>query len=344
MNNLKYLEVDKSIILENGLILQSPTIAYHTYGTLNEGKSNVVWVCHALTANSDVFDWWRGLFGEDDLFNPKGHFIVCANILGSHYGTTGPLSVKPDSGQPYYHDFPEVTIRDMVALHIELANHLKVKTIELLIGGSMGGHQALEWAIIEPDRIKNLCAIATSAIISPWAAALNASQRMAIEVDPTWPNSSDNAGIEGMKVARSMALLSYRNYGTYNNSQQQDSKDDTYQTKAASYQAYQGLKLSKRFNAFSYWHIAKAMDSQNVGRKRGSVESALSVISARTLVISIEGDLLFPYQDQKLISDNIIGAEIINVKSQYGHDGFLLETKQIGDALRYFMEGASVVQ
>ena len=344
MNSLTHLQLDKSINLENGSKLKDPIIAYHTYGKLNKDKSNVIWVCHALTANSDVFEWWKGLFGYDNLFNPKDHFIVCANILGSHYGTISPLSDNPITGQPYYHDFPEVTIRDMVALHIELANHLRIKTIELLIGGSMGGHQALEWAIIEPDRIKNLCAIATSAIISPWAAALNASQRMAIENDNTWLENHTNAGINGMRVARSIALLSYRNYTTYDLSQKQESLDNVYQTKAASYQAYQGLKLSKRFNAFSYWHIAKAMDSHNVGRQRVSVEDALASIKARTLVISIEGDLLFPFQDQKLISDNIPDAEIIVVNSQFGHDGFLLETEQISNALKYFMEMAFVVE
>jgi len=337
MTNAKSLQLDKPYRLESGAVISKPRIAYHTYGTLNADASNVIWVCHALTANSEVFDWWNGLFGEDKIFNPNKHFIICANILGSHYGTTGPLSENPDTGTPYYHDFPTLTIRDIVGLHIELADHLNINKIKLLIGGSIGGHQTLEWAIMQPDRILNMCAIATSPIISPWASAFNQSQRMAIETDPTWNNSDDQAGIEGMKVARSIALLSYRNYQTYDQSQQQDNHDDTYQTRAASYQEYQGLKLSKRFNAFSYWHISKAMDSQNVGRNRDSIQTALSYIKARTLILSLEEDILFPYQNQKLIADNIIGAEHSIIKSTYGHDGFLLETEQIGNTLRNFL-------
>ena len=337
MSTLKEYKLTKAYSLENGAIISNPTIAYHTYGSLNEDGSNVVWVCHALTANSDVMDWWKGLFGEENLFNPQEHFIVCANILGSHYGTTGPLSENDDTREVYYHNFPQITIRDMVGLHIELAKHLGVDSIHLLIGGSVGGHQALEWAIIEPDRMKQLCLVATSAVITPWAAAHNASQRMAIEADPTWANSSDKAGMEGMKVARSMALLSYRNFESYHQSQQQDAAHGLYQTKAASYQAYQGLKLSKRFNAFSYWHIAKAMDSHNVGRGRGSVVKALSTIRARTIVITIQDDVLFPLQDQEQIANHISGAEHLIINSIYGHDGFLLETKRLSDVLKAFL-------
>ncbi len=342
MEAVKQLQLSKPFLLESSDTLSNPTVAYHTYGKLNKDASNVVWVCHALTANSDVFDWWQGLFGEQDLINPNDYFVVCANILGSHYGTTGPLSTNPDTEQPYYHDFPNITVRDMVGLHRELADHLGITTIELLIGGSIGGHQALEWAIIEPRRFNNLCLIATSPAISPWAAAFNASQRMAIELDPSWVESNDNAGIEGMKVARSMALLSYRNFGTYNQTQQQESVDNTYQTKAASYQAYQGLKLSKRFNAYSYWHIAKAMDSHNVGRNRKSIEEALALVVAKTLVLTIQDDVLFPYADQKMIADHISGARHEVIDSFYGHDGFLLETTKISNVLRDFLVEAVV--
>ncbi len=205
-----------------------------------------------------------------------------------------------------------------------------------MIGGSVGGHQALEWAIMDPDKFDKLCLVASSAVISPWAAAFNQSQRMAIEVDPTWKLSHKDAGSEGMKVARSMALLSYRNYGTYQQSQQEKTNDALYQTKAASYQAYQGLKLSRRFNAFSYWHIAKAMDSQNIGRNRGEPSEILSTIKAKTLIISIENDLIFTLNEQEFLAEYIPHAIHRMISSDYGHDGFLLETEKISRVLREF--------
>jgi len=332
------LKLEKSIQLESGLSLVNPEIAYHTYGTLNKDKSNVVWITHALTANSDVYDWWKGLVGPTDFINEKEHFIVCANVLGSHYGTTAPLSDNQETGEPYYHSFPEFTIRDIVKLQIELADHLKIDSVYLLMGGSMGGHQALEWAIIQPNRIEHLAVIAASAIHSPWGVAFNESQRWAIENDPTWKLSKDNAGIEGMKAARSLALLSYRNFKTYQKTQQPSSEDLIFPDRASSYQKYQGEKLAKRFNAFSYWYLSKAMDSQNVGRDRGGIEAALATVTAKTLVVSLEDDVLFPISDQLRLVKGIPNAVHQFIPSFYGHDGFLIETKNITKALKTFLK------
>src|SRR5690606_7210777 len=143
----------KTFKLESGKRIKNLEIAYHTYGKLNSEKDNAVWVCHALTANSDVFEWWPGLFGEKDLFNPKDHFIICANIIGSPYGTTSPLGINPATNQPYYLSFPQFSVRDIAAAHQLLADHLGIKKIAVAIGGSLGGQQALEWAIADPDRI-----------------------------------------------------------------------------------------------------------------------------------------------------------------------------------------------
>ena len=154
--NMEYLTVREPFPLESGVSLPEVEIAYTTHGTLNKEQDNVIWICHALTANADPAEWWPGLVGEGKLFNPKDHFIVCANMLGSCYGTTGPVSVDPRSGQPYHGDFPLITIRDMVRAHILLRRHLGIEKIELAIGGSMGGQQVLEWAIMEPDHVKRL--------------------------------------------------------------------------------------------------------------------------------------------------------------------------------------------
>jgi homoserine O-acetyltransferase/O-succinyltransferase len=316
--------------LESGRTLPGFTLAYQTFGKLNEDKSNVIWVCHALTANSDAADWWDSLIGEDKLFKPSEHFIVCANVLGSAYGSTGPLSVNPDTGLQFFHDFPELTIRDLVNSLVELRKFLNIESIQLLIGGSLGGQQALEWAIIEPNLIKNLALIATNAIHSPWGIAFNESQRLAIKADRTWFNYSEDAGLKGLKAARAIALLSYRNYNTYQATQSPNKESEK---PAISYQNYQGEKLVARFNAFSYWILSKAMDSHDVGRNRGGMDDALSQILAKTVVLAITSDILFPPSESVFVSGRIKNAVYEEIDSLYGHDGFLIEGEKISRAL-----------
>jgi homoserine O-acetyltransferase/O-succinyltransferase len=333
---------DEQFALESGAVLPRLDIAYHTYGTRAADDSNVVWVCHALTANSDVLDWWAGLFGESNLFDPKRHFIVCANNLGSCYGTTGPASIDPTRGVPYYHQFPLVTIRDMARAHDLLRQHLGIRHIGLLVGGSQGGQQALEWAIEQPTLIGQLALIATNAVHSPWGVAFNESQRMAIAADPTWVQSVASAGLAGMKVARSIALLSYRGYHTYSEGQQPDRPDQIEDFPAASYQRYQGEKLARRFNAFSYWALSKAMDTHNVGRRRGPIESVLASIDIPTLVVAVSTDMLFPPAEQVFLAKNIPNATFRSIDSYYGHDGFLTETAALSQIFEEFLTEKSM--
>ena len=329
---------EKPFKLESGRELPELEIGFHTYGTLNKKRDNVVWVCHALTANSDVFDWWKGLFGENDYFNPGDHFIVCANILGSPYGSVNPLSINPVTGHPYYLAFPQFTIRDIVKAHQLLAEHLRINHIEILLGGSLGGQQASEWAIMEPDRIKNLILIATNARHSAWGVAFNESQRLAITADRTFYANTPNGGAKGLKAARSIALLSYRNYKTYGITQQEDEDNITDNYKASSYQNYQGEKLVNRFNAYSYWYLSKCMDSHNVGRGRHGVEKALSFIKARTLVIGIKSDVLFPIEEQQYLFSHIPKSAFAELESFYGHDGFLIETGILTNIITSFFK------
>lgn len=324
--------------LENGKKLRNLEIAYQTYGKLNAKKDNVIWVCHALTANADVLDWWKGLFGNNDLFNPDEHFIICANVLGSNYGTTNPLSVNPVTGQPYYLAFPEFTIRDLVAAHRLLASHLGIQDIKVLIGGSLGGQQALEWAIMDNKTIENLILVATNAVHSPWGIAFNESQRLAISTDRTFYAQQPDGGLKGLKAARSIALLSYRTYEAYSATQLESVNDKTGSFRAASYQNYQGEKLCKRFNAYSYWYLSKAMDSHNVGRNRKSIVDALALVKANTLVIGIENDVLFPLCEQDFLAKNIPGAALQSINSAYGHDGFLIETDILTNIIGTFLK------
>lgn len=225
----------------------------------------------------------------------------------------------------------------MIRAYQQLKDFLGIRKIHIGIGGSMGGQQLLEWAIEEPGLFEFIFPIATNAVHSSWGIAFNESQRLSIECDISWKEKKDNAGIDGMKVARSIGLISYRNYITYNASQSEDANEKTENFKTAGYQRYQGEKLAKRFNAFSYYFLSKSMDSHNVGRSRGSIEEALQQIKAKTFVIGITTDILFPITEQKFIAENIPGAQYKTIHSNYGHDGFLLESEQIGIIINYFL-------
>ena len=328
---------DAPFTLEAGRTLPAFHLAYTTQGDLNLNKENVVWIFHALTANSDATEWWSGLVGDGKIFNPAEHFILCVNMPGSCYGSTGPLEMDVEEPEISFHNFPFFTIKDMVAVYERLRIHLGIEKIHVGIGGSMGGQQLLEWAVTSPNLFEYIFPIATNAQHSPWAIAINESQRLSIELDPSWPESNAGAGMEGMKVARSVALLSYRNYITYNAGQQEASNETFDNFRTASYQKYQGLKLAKRFNAFSYYFLSKGMDSHNVGRGRESVENALAGINSKALVIGISTDILFPIIEQQRIATSIPKAEFATIHSDYGHDGFLLEFERISTLIEDFM-------
>ena len=379
---MHYFTYEHPFELENGGILPGVTVAYHTYGRLNADASNVVWVCHALTANSDVAHWWTGVVGEKGAIRPEEYFIVCANILGSCYGSTGPLSVDPgkagrqpvpvsvdpgeagrqpgpvsedpgkagrqpgpggtgngkaelQEGESYYADFPPVTIRDMVRAHMLLRQHLGIGKIHLLMGGSMGGYQALEWALMEKEVIGQLFLIATSPAESAWGIAVHTAQRMAIEADSSWRDANPEAGIRGLKAARAIGILTYRNYGIMVQKQTDPDAEKLDGFKAASYIEYQGDKLADRFFASCYWLLTKSMDSHNLSRGRGGdIEAVLKNISQRTLLIGITSDILCPVEEQRHMAAHLPDATLIEIDSAYGHDGFMVEGEKIANHLR----------
>ncbi|BDC97915.1 homoserine O-acetyltransferase family protein [Persicobacter psychrovividus] len=334
----------KPFLTESGATLNSFELAYTTLGTLNATQDNVVWVCHAFSGNDNVLDWWPGLFGEGKLYDPARDFIVCANMLGSCYGSTGPLSTNTETGQPYFHDFPVLTNRDIIGAFDLLRADLGLKKIQQLIGCSLGGQQALEWTISRPEVIQNLICIGASAKHSPWGIAFNQTQRMAIEQDPSWQERQPEAGLSGLKTARAVAMLSYRNYQTYLATQQDPDDDKLENFRACSYQEYQGEKLVKRFNAFSYWYLSKAMDSQNIGRKRGTLEAVLSAINIPCLYIGLSSDILFPIEEQQFLAKHTPQAHYSEIDSLYGHDGFLIESVQLTEAITKYYESISVLK
>jgi homoserine O-acetyltransferase len=344
----KIFNYKEPFVLESGAVLPEFHLAYTTLGKLNEAKDNAVWVFHALTANSDPSEWWYGLVGEGNFFDPAEYFIVCANMPGSCYGSISPFDIDPKTKAPFYQQFPWFTIRDMIRAYRHLKNHLGIGTIKVGLGGSMGGQQLLEWAIEEPHLFENIIPIATNAKHSPWGIAFNATQRFCIETDPTWKERNKEAGLNGMKVARAVALLSYRNYHTYDLAQQgahadYDTSIDKQLFKAETYQQYQGEKLAKRFNAFSYYFLSKSMDAHDVGRGRTSAEKALQTIRAKTLVITIKSDILFPLAEQEFLAEYIPNAQLAIIDSHYGHDGFLLEFEKIGKLAAEFLHKKKLI-
>lgn len=335
----KILRYNHPFALELGGELPELEIAYDTYGELNEKKDNVVWVCHALTANSDIADWWPHTIESGCFLDPKKWFIICANIIGSHYGSTGPLSINPKTGKPYYSDFPRLTIRDMARAHALLANELGISKINTLVGSSVGGFQALEWITDEPERFGRLILIATDAKASPWSIAIDQTQRMAIFADTTYGEPNPQAGMKGLAAARAIGLLTYRGPMGYNRTQQ-DLPGATLDTphRASTYQDYQGEKLCKRFNAYSYVTILDAFDTHDVGRDRGGLEASLKRICCPTIVIGLTSDIIFTPDEQRTLAAMIPGAEYREIDSPFGHDGFLVEHGQLNAILNQFMK------
>ncbi|MCC7301792.1 MAG: homoserine O-acetyltransferase [Bacteroidia bacterium] len=324
--------------LESGDRLVNPEIAYHTYGKLNPERSNVVWICHALTANSDAADWWHGIVGRGKAFDPEKHFIVCANILGSCYGTTGPLSINPETGKKYYHSFPLITIRDMVQAHILLRKHLGIEKIAVCAGGSMGGYQCLEWAVMEPGVIRKLFLTTTAARESAWGIAIHEAQRLAIQADQTFREERDDAGTTGLKAARAIGMLTYRNYEAFVKTQTDEEANKLENYRAASYIQHQGNKLVERFNAHSYFTLTKSMDSHHLARRRFSdqelknqkgLERVLKSIPCPAFVVGISTDHLCPNEEQKFLAQHLGNGKYIQIDSSFGHDGFLVEGEKL---------------
>jgi homoserine O-acetyltransferase len=318
------LHIKTPFELELGNVLPEVKITYSTAGQLNETKDNVVWVFHALTANDNPFDWWSGLVGKEDYFNPSSHFIICANVLGGCNGTTGPHSAHLSPAQTGL-NFPKITVKDIVRLHEKLAQHLDIQGVKFAIGGSFGGYQAFEFSL-GSVAVENLVVIASATTETPWNIAIHETQRMAILNDASLTDSS--GGTRGLEVARGVGLLTYRTPQAYIKTQPRD-KNQTAGFKASSYINYQGSKLSKRFSAHAYLTLIDCLDTHDLARGHASLEAALKKIEAKTLCIGIQEDLLASAERLQTDCAGIPNGHFELISSQYGHDGFLIETKKI---------------
>jgi homoserine O-acetyltransferase/O-succinyltransferase len=323
------------LLLESGETLKEFELVFTTYGQLNSEKSNVIWVIHALTGDSKAGEWWNGLIGEDKFFDPAHHFIICANLLGSCYGSSNPFSENPETGLPYFYDFPQVTTRDLATSLERLRIHLEIEQIHTLIGGSLGGQVALEWSVTLGQKLHYAVILASTPKTSPWVIGFNETQRMAIESDCTWGECHELAGNKGLETARAIAMLTYRHPDDLRIKQsEKEEKMDGF--RASSYLRYQGQKLAKRFNALSYWTLSKAMDSHDVGRNRGGIAAALEKIEAKVLAIGVDSDLLFLPAESQFLSKNVKRGTYKEIRSTAGHDAFLIEFEQLTYLLKSF--------
>lgn len=324
---------------ENGQNLINPVTAYHCWGKLNEKGDNAILVCHALTGSSDAADWFSGFFNEG-IFNPESHFIICMNVLGGCYGSTGPQSLNPETNTAYKATFPLVSIRDMVNLQRDVLTGLGVKSIELAIGGSMGGMQLLEWAAMD-SRIKKMIVIGAPAKHSAWAIGIGEAQRNAIYADPNWENGnyqSHQFPEKGLSAARMMGMLTYRSYESYEKRFGRDKQHGSQEFTVESYLKYQGQKLVERFDALSYVRLTQAMDTHDLSRGRGTLRSVLKQITIPSLIIGINSDILYPPSEQRLIASLLPRGYYKELKSIHGHDAFLIEFNQMIQLIMPFLQ------
>jgi homoserine O-acetyltransferase len=336
------------LLLENGEVLPDITIAYQSWGTLNEAGDNAILINHAMTGWSDVPSWWPQMVGPGLPFDTDKYFIICPNVIGGCQGSTGPSSIAPD-GKRYGSRFPIITIRDMVSAEVAFSDALGIKKYRLAVGPSLGGMRALEWAIQLPERIGAICTIGSSAVATGDQIGTASIQIRAIKSDPHF-NKGDyyeqsSGPNEGMGIARRIAHLTYRTESEMDvRFGRQLQGDETGRFAVESYLDHQAKKLAARFDANTYIALTDAMNSHDVGRDRGGVAAALESITVPVVVVSIDTDRLFPPRLQVEISELVPTAEpLITISSDFGHDGFLVESEAVGDAVRHALAVAEKI-
>jgi len=340
--------------LEYGGALSEVCVAFETYGELNVAKNNTVLLCHALTGSAhaagvqhrgEVPGWWDPLIGPGKPIDTREHFVVCANVLGGCYGTTGPSSPDPATGQPYRLAFPRYTVRDMVGVQARLLDTLGIGSVRAVVGGSMGGMQALEWAALYPERVRGLVSIAVGARHSAWAIGLGEVARRAITSDPAWCGGDYPPGTQpeaGLGLARAVAMLSYRSvdsleakFGRERVSASRELLGRSFEIE--SYLDYQGVKLVKRFDANTYLYLTKAMDDFDLAEGRGRLREVLKKMTIPSLIMGISSDVLYPEAEVKALAEGLPNAEYARIGSPHGHDAFLIEFPQVAARLRRFL-------
>ena len=327
------------LLLEDGETLEDVTIAYQSWGSLNERGDNAILVNHALTGWSDIPGWWPSMVGPGLPFDSDKYFVVCPNVIGGCQGSTGPSSIAPD-GQRYGSRFPSLTIRDMVAAEVAFSDALGIKKYQLAVGPSLGGMRSLEWAVQMPHRVGAICTIGSSAVATGDQIGTCSIQIRAIKTDPHF-NGGDyydkaQGPIEGMGIARRIAHLTYRTEAEMDVRFGRELQgDETGRYAVESYLDHQANKLAHRFDANTYIALTEAMNSHDIGRGRGGVVAALSGITIPVIAVAIDTDRLFPVRLAAEIAELApLAAPLVTISSPFGHDGFLVEVESVGNVIR----------
>lgn len=333
------LELTEELELESGNTLSGVRLAYRTWG---EPKDEAILICHALTGSADADDWWEGMFGPGRPFDPEREYIISANALGGCYGTTGPTSPQPDGEGWYGASFPPVTIRDMVKAQALLLNHLEVERLKLVIGGSMGGMQAMEFAFSYPDRVDGVVSIGAGAAQSAWGVAFSEPQRAAIFGDPEFQRGRYEPGRgprDGLATARMIAMISYRGHVNFDTRFGRRASEEGFEVQT--YLRYQGKKLVDRFDANSYLRLVDAMDSHDLSRGRGERSDVLSSLTTPVMTVGISSDVLFPPAEVRDLAHSLPNGRYATLHASQGHDAFLIETDSLGRIVNGFKDQLS---
>lgn len=329
----------KPLALEHDGQLLPFELAYRTWGQLNAAGDNAILVVHALSGSADLESWWPDLLGEGKPLDPNRDFVVCINLLGSCYGSSGPLTTERGTDRLWQNRFPEISVRDQARAQLELLHSLGVRRLRSVIGPSLGGMVALELAVLEPALVGSLILIGTTARHSAQAIANGSCQRAAIRLDPAYNGGNyppEQQPRAGLALARQMAFVGYRSEREFSerfDRQAGESEDFAVQD----YLAHQGRKFVERFDANSYLRLSRCMNSHDLGRGRGGVHTALNAITQPALVISLEGDQLYSFAEQAQLAEHLPNAAHELIPTRYGHDGFLIETDAVATILQRFL-------
>lgn len=360
--SVELFTADRPLHLESGIDIGPVIVAYETYGHLNQEGDNAILVCHALTGSAHAggfsgpdpasAGWWEPMIGSGRALDTDTSFVICSNFLGGCYGTTGPTSLDPRTGRRYGARFPAITVRDMVRVQKRLLETLGVRRLRTVLGGSLGGMQVLEWAVMYPESVASIVPIATASAHSAWCIGLNEIGRQAIMLDPGWMGGEyppDEQPAQGLSLARQVAMVSYRSDISFQRRFGRGLADPVRRLpnsiserppffEVERYLHYQGEKLVRRFDANTYITITRAMDAHDLGPGRGSCKDALALIQCPALCVGISSDILYPPHEQQEIADGIPGGRYREIVSPNGHDAFLIEYEQLTSFVREFLQ------
>ena len=335
-----YFDSKEPFTTELGGLLPSVRVAYRTWGTLNSRKDNVVLICQALTGSADADAWWDGMFSRGGAFDESTDFIICTNVLGSCYGTTGPISVNPLTGSHYGPAFPLITIRDMVHVQRLLLAGLGIERVKLVVGASLGGMQVLEWGFLYPDVVQALMPMGASGRHSSWCIGQSEAQRQAIYADRDWNDGWYQEGHppgKGLAAARMMAMCTYRSFENFQSRFGREVQEGS-TFKVESYLRHQGRKLVERFDANTYITLTKAMDLHDLSRGRGEYEEVLRSMLLPVEILSINSDILYPKEEQEELARLMPNSSILYLEEPYGHDAFLIDGATVSGMVRNFLD------